>query len=96
MYSIVGEDAIAIGDNTIGLNPSLSDDNEELMLLEKILQELQEIPDDQLPQLYDLVRQFRLSVTEQGRSPRTPGLLVGKLSDSFFDPLPSEELQAWE
>jgi prevent-host-death family protein len=27
---------------------------------------------------------------------RQPGLLKGKLEDSFFDPLPEEELAAWE
>lgn len=28
--------------------------------------------------------------------PRRPGLLKGKVDDSFFDPLPDEELEAWE
>jgi prevent-host-death family protein len=28
--------------------------------------------------------------------PRRPGLLAGKLDQSFFDPLPEEELEAWE
>jgi len=28
--------------------------------------------------------------------PRRPGLLKGKVEDSFFDPLPDEELDAWE
>lgn len=27
---------------------------------------------------------------------REPGLLKGKLDDAFFDPLPEEELEAWE
>ena len=27
---------------------------------------------------------------------RTPGLLQGKVEDSFFDPLPEEELAPWE
>ena len=27
---------------------------------------------------------------------REPGLLKGKLEDAFFDPLPDEELAAWE
>ena len=30
------------------------------------------------------------------QSPRTPGLLSGKLGDAFFEPLPEEELQQWE
>ena len=29
-------------------------------------------------------------------SPRRPGLLVGKVEDSFFEPLPEEELKVWE
>jgi prevent-host-death family protein len=28
--------------------------------------------------------------------PRTPGLLKGKVEDSFFEPLPEDELTAWE
>jgi len=27
---------------------------------------------------------------------RRPGLLSGTVDDSFFDPLPDEELEAWE
>ena len=27
---------------------------------------------------------------------RRPGLLAGTVDDSFFDPLPNEELEAWE
>ena len=32
----------------------------------------------------------------QAPEPRRPGLLVGKLGDEFFEPLPEEELAAWE
>ena len=28
--------------------------------------------------------------------PRRPGLLHGRVDDAFFDPLPEEELVAWE
>ena len=28
--------------------------------------------------------------------PRRPGLLAGTVEDSFFDPLPEEEIEAWE
>jgi prevent-host-death family protein len=28
--------------------------------------------------------------------PRQPGLLVGEVGEAFFDPLPDEELEAWE
>ncbi len=36
----------------------------------------------------------RLTAME-GMAPRRPGLLKGRLPDSFFDPLPDEELDAW-
>jgi prevent-host-death family protein len=32
----------------------------------------------------------------QASSPRTPGLLVGTVEDTFFEPLPDDELDAWE
>ncbi|MBI2898526.1 MAG: type II toxin-antitoxin system Phd/YefM family antitoxin [Deltaproteobacteria bacterium] len=28
--------------------------------------------------------------------PRRPGLLKGKVDEAFFEPLPEEELEAWE
>lgn len=64
------------------------------MLHQKIIQELQGIPEENLDALYEIIRQFRLSL--QKDQPRTPGLLTGKLSNACFDPLPEEELQAWE
>ncbi|MGB0561650.1 MAG: hypothetical protein ACPGVO_07570 [Spirulinaceae cyanobacterium] len=68
------------------------------MLLQKIIQELQAIPDDKLAQLYEVIHYFRLGLTpaETPPQPRTPGLLPGTLSESFFDPLPEDELQRWE
>ena len=32
----------------------------------------------------------------QQPKPREPGLLKGKIEDAFFDPLPEDELSAWE
>ncbi|MEB3281949.1 MAG: hypothetical protein VKK42_23810 [Lyngbya sp.] len=66
------------------------------MLIDKIIQELQNIPEDKLAEIYDLIHYFRLGLSQEVNQPRTPGLLSGKLSDSFFDPLPEEELQQWE
>ena len=66
------------------------------MLIDKIVQELQNIPEDKLAEIYDLIHYFRLGLSQEVNQPRTPGLLSGKLSDSFFDPLPEEELQQWE
>ncbi|MGE0484401.1 MAG: type II toxin-antitoxin system Phd/YefM family antitoxin [Gammaproteobacteria bacterium] len=28
--------------------------------------------------------------------PRSPGLVKGRLTDAFFEPLPAEEIGAWE
>ncbi|MBS0017364.1 MAG: hypothetical protein KFF72_13615 [Arthrospira sp. SH-MAG29] len=74
------------------------------MLLQKIIQELQNIPEDKLAEIYDLIHYFRLGLNQENTQPasvseaeqRTPGLLIGELSDAFFDPLPEEELQRWE
>ena len=30
------------------------------------------------------------------RLPRLPGIAHGKVTDAFFEPLPEEELKAWE
>jgi prevent-host-death family protein len=32
----------------------------------------------------------------EGRVPRLPGIAQGKVTDAFFEPLPEEELKAWE
>jgi len=66
------------------------------MLIEKIIQELQDIPEDKLTEIYDLIHYFRLGLTLEPAQPRTPGLLTGKIGDAFFEPLPEEELQQWE
>lgn len=66
------------------------------MLIHKIVRELQDIPEDKLAEIYDLIHYFRLGLGKERSQPRTPGLLTGKLSDSFFEPLPEEELQQWE
>ncbi|MGF1675576.1 MAG: hypothetical protein ACFCUV_18105 [Rivularia sp. (in: cyanobacteria)] len=66
------------------------------MLIQKIVQELQDIPEDKLAELYDIIHYFRLGLDQEVPQPRTPGLLKGQLSDTFFEPLPEEELQQWE
>ncbi|PHJ56801.1 hypothetical protein VF04_04545 [Nostoc linckia z7] len=69
------------------------------MPIQKIVQELQEIPEDKLAELYDLIHYFRLGLSQEHRQPlavsevepRTPGLLKGQLGDAFFEPLPEED-----
>ena len=66
------------------------------MLIQKIVQELQDVPEEKLTEIYDLIHSFRLGLGKERSQPRTPGLLTGKLNDAFFEPLPEEELQQWE
>ena len=62
---------------------------------QQIQQELQAIPENKLIELYQLIHHFRLK-TKSKIPERTAGILTSKVSDSFFEPLPEEELQAWE
>lgn len=73
------------------------------MLIQRIMQELQTLPEEKLPEIYDLIHCFRLGLTQEtdqplasAAEPRTPGLLIGQLGNTFFEPLPEEELQKWE
>ena len=66
------------------------------MLIQKIVRELQAIPEEKLAELYDLIHYFRLGLGKASTPPRQPGLLTGDVDDAFFEPLPEEELQRWE
>lgn len=66
------------------------------MIIQKIIDELNEIPEEKLNQIYELIHYFRLGLNQQTEQPRTPGLLKGSLGDAFFEPLPESELQQWE
>jgi hypothetical protein len=66
------------------------------MMIQQIYQELQDIPEDKLPEIYDLIHYFRLGLEQDQIQPRTPGLLTGTLDNSFFEPLSEKELQQWE
>jgi hypothetical protein len=65
------------------------------MFIEKIYKELQDIPENELAEIYDLIHYFRLGLEQEQKQPRTPGLLTGTLGDAFFEPLSEEELQVW-
>ncbi|MEG4988607.1 hypothetical protein QUB08_22895 [Microcoleus sp. BR0-C5] len=54
------------------------------MLIQKIVQELQDIPEDKLAEIYDLIHYFCLGLRRECPQPRTPGLLTGQLGDAFF------------
>ena len=66
------------------------------MIEQQIMQELRGIPEDKLAEIYDLIHCFRLGLSKEQAKERKPGLLKGKLGDAFFEPLPEEELKAWE
>lgn len=66
------------------------------MLIQKIVRELQALPEEKLAELYDLIHYFRLGLSKTTQPPRQPGLIEGDVDDAFFDPLPEEELQRWE
>ena len=60
------------------------------------MQELQTIPEEKLAKIYDLIYYFRLGLHQESMQPRTPEILQGTLRDTFFEPLPEEELKQWE
>jgi hypothetical protein len=66
------------------------------MLIKKIIDELNEIPEDKLSQIYEIIHYFRLGINRENEQLRTPGLLKGKLGEAFFEPLPEDELKQWE
>ena len=63
------------------------------MLIQKIVQELQDIPEDKLAELYDIIHYFRLGLSQELTQPRTPGLLKRQLGDAFSKLIPENELQ---
>lgn len=54
------------------------------MLIQKIVQELQDIPEDKLAELYDIIHYFRLGLSQERTQPRTPGLLKGQQARYFL------------
>ena len=47
------------------------------MFKSKILEEIENIPEAQLPQLYEIIHDFRLNIDSDTTSPRIPGRLKG-------------------
>jgi len=41
-------------------------------------------------------RPYAKLVPLEERKERTPGLVAGRVTEAFFEPLPAEELEAWE
>ena len=76
--------------STLSQEPSAS------LWQQRIIGELQHIPEPQLAELYKLIHYFRLGLEHSSVPPRQPGLLKGQLGTAFFEPLPEEELRARE
>ena len=73
------------------------------MLAEEIIKEINLIPTTKLHEVYYFIHYFRIGI-EQSQPvyqkhlsiPRQAGIMNGKLGEAFFEPLPEEELKAWE
>ena len=75
-----------------------------MILQEKIIEEIKQIPNDKLVEIYDLIHYFRLGVTQEKQSQkitvkqRPIGLSKGRFQvpESFFEPLTDKMLDAFE
>ena len=63
------------------------------MIIQKIIDELNEIPEEKLTQVYNFIHEFRLELHKNNDQPRKPGLLKSRLGSAFFEPLTEEELK---
>ncbi len=74
------------------------------MLQEQIMEEIKQIPNNKLVEIYDLIHYFRVGLTQDNKNhkvafkKRPIGLLKGKLKipTSFFEPLPDELIDSFE
>ena len=72
------------------------------MLQEQLIEEIKQIPNEKLAEIYDLIHYFRLGLRQERQtesiSRRPIGLAKGQLEipASFFEPLPDNILDAFE
>jgi hypothetical protein len=73
------------------------------MLQEKIIEEIKQIPNNKLAEVYDFLHYFRIGLaqaehTREAPSKRPIGLAKGQFQvpASFFEPLPDDLLDAFE
>ena len=75
-----------------------------MILQEQIIEEIKQIPNDKLVEIYDLIHYFRLGLNQEKKNhtitakQRPIGLSKGKFQvpSSFFEPLADEMLDAFE
>jgi hypothetical protein len=72
------------------------------MLQEQLIEEIKQIPDEKLAEIYDLIHYFRLGLAQDKPTEiirqRPIGLAKGQLEipAGFFEPLPPDILDAFE
>ena len=72
------------------------------MLREQLIEEIKQIPNEKLAEIYDLIHYFRIGLAQEKPTkivPQRPiGLAKGQfeIPDSFFEPLPDDILDAFE
>jgi hypothetical protein len=67
-----------------------------MILQKQLIEEIELIPADKYEEIYDLLHHYRLGLMQEKNIARKAGLLKGKLGNTFFEPLPEEELNEWE
>ena len=75
-----------------------------MILQEQIIEEIKQIPNDKLVEIYDLIHYFRLGLSQEKQSQKIPvkqrpiGLSkeTFQVPGSFFEPLTDEMLDAFE
>jgi hypothetical protein len=67
-----------------------------MILQKQLIEEIELIPADKYEEIYDLLHHYRLGLMREKNITRKAGLLKGQLGNAFFEPLPEEELNAWE
>lgn len=72
------------------------------MLQEQLIEEIKQIPNEKLAEIYDLIHYFRLGLVQEKPMPllkqRPIGLAKGcmEVPADFFEPLPADLLDAFE
>lgn len=72
------------------------------MLQQQLIEEIKQIPNEKLAEVYDLIHYFRLGLAQEKQTTtlkkRLIGLAKGRITipESFFDPLPNDVLDAFE
>jgi len=75
-----------------------------MILQEQIINEIKQVPNDKLAEIYDLIHYFRIGleqekiINQRPMKKRPVGLFKGKfeIPKSFFEPLPDDIINSFE